>query len=149
IEDITLGSARRVARLPRINQEDLEATRFEQLKERDPVDARRFHSDGGDAALRQPIGQAEEVGGAGAKGTNMRRQVGRMVGWRWWCQLGRDRDPVDGSMDVNAGRVRIRLTQRLGGRGLTEVLVLTRCHSDLGSGGEQEKEAASAGGVPA
>lgn len=88
VEYIALGAARRMAGLTRIDQEHFEAPRFQQFKQGYPVDARRFHCDRRDAALRQPIGQAKEVFGASAEGTDMSRQVGRMVGRRGRCRLG-------------------------------------------------------------
>ena len=56
--------------LLRVDQEHLEATRLQQLKERDPIDPRRFHGDGGDRALGQPSRQGVEVGRRGRKATH-------------------------------------------------------------------------------
>jgi hypothetical protein len=94
-------------RLARLDQQHFEAARFQQLQQRDPVDAGRFHDDGPDAAGRQSLGQGGEVGRAGAEGTNIRRQVGRVVGGQRRGVFCRDSNPMDVGVDVDAGCVRM------------------------------------------
>lgn len=45
-----------------------EALRFEQLEQRNPVDAGGFHSDGGDALRTEPVGNGKQVDGVDAEG---------------------------------------------------------------------------------
>ena len=40
-----------------VDQQDLQASRFQELKEGHPVDAGRFHRDGGDPAVKEPVSQ--------------------------------------------------------------------------------------------
>jgi hypothetical protein len=68
--------------MTRLDQQHLKTARLEQLEQRDPVNAGRFHDDRSDVAGGQPIGQGDEVGRAGAERTDMRWQVARVVGGR-------------------------------------------------------------------
>ena len=67
VEHVGLGSSTAVGQLARLDQVDLEATRLEQLKERNPIDPRGFHGYRGDVALGQPVRQGSEVGSIGGK----------------------------------------------------------------------------------
>ena len=51
-----------------VDEQDFEAPGFEDLEDGDPVDAGGFPGDAGDATGDEPIGEAVEVSGAGAKG---------------------------------------------------------------------------------
>ena len=52
---------RYVLHVARVDEEDGEATRFEDLVDRNPVDARGFHRHAGHAARRERVGQAMEI----------------------------------------------------------------------------------------
>jgi hypothetical protein len=67
VESIGLRSPGDALGLTRVDQQDLHAACFEELKEGKPVDAGRFHSDGGDATVEEPVSSGVEVGGAGAE----------------------------------------------------------------------------------
>jgi hypothetical protein len=105
VQDIGFGPTADLPGLPRIDQEHLEAATLEQLKERDPVDAGRFHGHGRDAAGSEPVGEGFEVGGTGTEPPDVGRQVGRMISGRRGRGLGRHGHPMLGGMDVNAGRM--------------------------------------------
>ncbi len=57
-----------------LDQPDLEVMRFQQFKERNPVNAGRFHGDRGDAALFQPVGDGEQIVGIGPEAAHVVRQ---------------------------------------------------------------------------
>jgi hypothetical protein len=84
-------------RLPRIHQKNLEAARLEQLEQRDPINACRFHGNGLHTTLLQPVGQRDQVGRARAEGAHVGRQVRRVVGGRRRGILGGYSDPVHSS----------------------------------------------------
>ena len=50
-----------------VDQEDLQATGFQEFEEGNPVDAGRFHGDGDHVTVNEPVGEGVEVGGEGAK----------------------------------------------------------------------------------
>lgn len=118
-------------RLTWIDQIDFEASGLQQLEQRDPIDAGRFHGDRLDAALGQPVGQLVEVSGAGAEAADMCGQVDRVAGRGRRGRLRGDGDPVDGGMDVDASGVRIDLVKRLVRWVLAEVFVLAWRHDGL------------------
>src|ERR1700759_5239787 len=60
-------SARPVLGVPGIDQHHLEATLLEDLVDRDPIDAGRFHGDRLHAAALEPVRQKLQVAGAGRK----------------------------------------------------------------------------------
>jgi len=61
-----------------IDEEDFEAPRFQDLEQRNPIDAGGLHGDGIDAALFQPVGQLQQIGGKGGKSLHrVRVSVGR------------------------------------------------------------------------
>jgi hypothetical protein len=131
IMDVGLGPARHMPRLPWINQEHLEAAGLQQLKQRNPVDARRFHSDGLDPALLQPIGQANQVRRAGAKAAHVGWYLGGMIGARRRSGLGWHGHPVLAGVNVDPGGLRVGHMQAFTRRGLTKVLLSARRHSGL------------------
>ena len=47
--------------MPRVDEDDVEAARLEDLVEGDPVDPGGFHRHGGDAAGREPVSEAMEI----------------------------------------------------------------------------------------
>ena len=47
--------------MARVDEQDLEPARLEDVVDRDPVDAGGFHGDTGDATGTEPVGQALEV----------------------------------------------------------------------------------------
>ena len=102
VEPIGLGPGPAMAGLAGLDEEDLEATGFEQLEEGDPVDAGGFEHDRGDAGLREPIGQGGEVGRVGAEGADL---------------LGSDAGDVVIGVDVDARGVGVDDRQGRGGIG--------------------------------
>jgi hypothetical protein len=63
VEPISLRAARDTLGLTRVDQQDLHAARFQELKEGHPVDAGRCHRDGGHATVQEPVGSGVKVGG--------------------------------------------------------------------------------------
>ena len=89
-----------------IDQEDFEAAGFEDVVDRDPVDAGGFHGDAGDATRDEPVGEAFEVRGEGPEGLNGRR-----------VPIGRDRHIVLAGAAVDAGDIDLDAVEN--GRGAT------------------------------
>ena len=60
LQPLTIGDVRLTAgdifHMVGIDEEDLEAPRFQDLKQRNPIDARGFHGHGIDGTLFQPVG---------------------------------------------------------------------------------------------
>jgi hypothetical protein len=73
VEHVGLGTSTAAGQLARLDQPDLEATRLQQLKQRDPVNACRFQGDRSDPALSQPIGDGFQVAGIGPEATDIGR----------------------------------------------------------------------------
>jgi hypothetical protein len=94
IQDVGLGARAATRKLPRFHQVDLEALRFKELEQRDPVDTGGFQSDRLDAALLQPSGELFKIGGVGAE---LADWVGVAVRW--------DADLMHVGMNVDSGRV--------------------------------------------
>jgi hypothetical protein len=78
----------------RVDQQHLEPARFENLKDRNPVDAGRLHRDRCDAHCREPIRELMEIAAEGAEGTD------RLV-----ISVARHGDHVKGRADVDAGGI--------------------------------------------
>ena len=72
--------------MARVDQEDLEATGFEDFIQGDPVDAGRLHRDARHAASREPVGEPMKIGRETPEGTDRFR-----IALRWNCDemLGR------------------------------------------------------------
>ena len=82
--------------MPRVHEMDHQAARFEDFVDRNPEDAGRFQRHARDAACHEPIGEALQVRGEGAK------RLHRLV-----VTIRRHRDHMRGGPAVNAGRIRI------------------------------------------
>ena len=67
--DITLAAGD-VFDVAGVDEQHLEATRFEDVVDRDPVDPGGFHGDAGDATGDEPVGEPLEVGGEGPEGSD-------------------------------------------------------------------------------
>ena len=87
--------------MPWFHQVDLEALRFQQLEQSNPVDTGGFQSDRLDAALLQPRDDLLKIGGVGAE---LADRVGVAVGG--------DADHMHVGMHIDSGRVRVDDMQR-------------------------------------
>ena len=87
--------------MPRFHQVDLEALRFQQLEQSNPVDTGGFQSDRLDAALLQPRDDLLKIGGVGA-------ELADWVG----VAVGGDADHMHVGMHIDSGRVRVDDVQR-------------------------------------
>ena len=85
-------AARNVFDVAGIYQQHLKASCFENLEDRNPVHACRFHRDGRNAHLDQPLRQAVEVAAEGSEGTH-----------RPFIAVGRYCDHVSGRADIDSG----------------------------------------------
>jgi hypothetical protein len=106
VEPIGLRSTGGALRLTGVDQQDLQASRFQELKEGNPVDASRFHSDSGHATVNEPVGQGVEVGGERAETAH-----GLGVATRWHG------DPVLSFADVDARSVGVADLEGFGEHG--------------------------------
>jgi hypothetical protein len=106
VEPIGLRSTGDALGLAGIDQEHLHAARFQELKEGNPVDAGRFHRDGGDATVNEPVGQGVEVGGERTETAHGLRVAPRRHG-----------DPVLGFADVDARGVGVADLEGVGEHG--------------------------------
>ena len=96
VEHVRLRARAATRKLPWFHQIDLEALRFEELEQRNPVDAGGFQSDRLDAALLQPCDDLVKIGGVGA-------ELADWVG----VAVRRDADHMHVGMNVDSGRVRV------------------------------------------
>ena len=103
--DITLAAGD-VFDVAGVDEQHLEATRFEDVVDRDPVDPGGFHGDAGDATGDEPVGEPLEVGGEGPEGSD-----GGGV------PIGRDGHIVLGGATVDAGDIDLDAVEH--GRGAT------------------------------
>ena len=101
VEHVRLGARAATRQLPRFHQVDLEALRFQQLEQSNPVDTGRFQSDRLDAALLQPRDDLLKIGGVGA-------ELADWVG----VAVGGDADHMHVGMHIDSGRVRVDDMQR-------------------------------------
>jgi hypothetical protein len=102
VESIGLRSPGDALGLTRVDQQDLHASCFEELKEGNPVDAGRCHRDGGDATVDEPVSSGVEVGGEGAETAYRLGVAPRGHG-----------DPVLGLPDVDASGVGVADLERI------------------------------------
>jgi hypothetical protein len=110
VQNVGLGAGAAVRELARLDQVDFEAAAFEQLKEWNPVNTGRFHSDGAHPASLEPVGNSGQVAGVGTEGADRLR-----------IAVGGDADVMDVGMYVNAAAFGFRTVRA--GEGL---LFLTR-----------------------
>ena len=101
VEHVGLGACAATRQLARFHQVDLEALRFQQLEQSNPVDTGGFQSDRLDAALLQPRDDLLKIGGVGA-------ELADWVG----VAVGGDADHVHVGMHIDSGRVRVDDMQR-------------------------------------
>jgi hypothetical protein len=93
ITDVGLASGY-VLGIARIDEEHCKATGVEELKDRDPIDAGRFHDDRVDAALGKPVHQPMQISGEGTEAAHRLR-----------CAICIHGSHVHGGPDVDRGRV--------------------------------------------
>ena len=103
VEHVGLRAGAATGKLPRFHQVDLEAFRFKEFEESNPVDAGGFQSDRCHAALLQPRGDLLKIGGVGAE---LPDGVGVAVGG--------DADHMHVGMNIDSGRVRVDEIERRG-----------------------------------
>src|SRR5262249_33445943 len=94
IQHVALPTTWHVAQVRRVDQKDLEPSLLQELEDRDPVDPRRLHRDGRDAAARQPVHEPMQITGEAAELAHRRRVA-----------IGRYGHPVAAAANVDAGRV--------------------------------------------
>ena len=114
---VRLGAAAQLVGVAGVDQQDLEPLGLEQLVQRDPVDAGRFHGHRVDLVLAQEGDDGLQAVGVGGE---LPDQAGVGFGGE------ADADPVGARADVDAGGVRVQHGQGLdvGGLLLTEGLAL-------------------------
>src|SRR6516162_5448907 len=95
---VRLGPSPQLLAVAGIDQEDLEPLGLEQLVQRDPVDAGRFHGYRGDLMLAQE-------GGNGFQTSRMSRKLANQAGSGVGGEA--NADPVGATADVDAGGVRM------------------------------------------
>jgi hypothetical protein len=83
-----------------IDQQHLEAAALEQFEQWDPVDTRRLHRHGANAALFEPLGQTLQIGGEGGK-----------LAHRLLIAIGGDGNKVAGGPDIDAGGIPVQTFQ--------------------------------------
>jgi len=98
-----LGRAPQAGELPWFHEVDLEALRFQEFEERNPVDPGRFHSDRFHTALLQPRDDLVKIGGIGAE----------LPDW-FGVTIGGDADHMHVGMNIDSGRVRVDEFERRG-----------------------------------
>ena len=96
IMHIAFGAPLDLLHLLRVDEEDLEAARLQELKKGDPIDAGRFEGHGSDATRQQPVGKGVQVSGIGAEAAH-----------RLGIITGRDRHEMGFGPDVDARRMQI------------------------------------------
>jgi hypothetical protein len=89
-------AARQILHVAGVDQFDLQAPPLQDLKERDPIDAGGLHDHRVDALFEEPIGQAVQVTGKGAK-----------LAHRGLGAIGREGHPMEIGPDVDAGGVEV------------------------------------------
>jgi len=93
---VTFGPALDLLHVLRIDEEDREATRLQERKERDPIDPGRCEGDCRDRTRDQPGGESFQVGGKGAEAAH-----------RLGIITGRDRHKVGFGPDINASGMQV------------------------------------------
>ena len=105
VDHIRLAT-RHVLDVARVDQNDLEATTFEDLEEWNPIDAGRFHRHGCDPTRRKPVRQREQIFGERREVTDRLR-----------ITVGRHCDIVNAGADIDAGSIRVQAARRSGRTG--------------------------------
>ncbi len=100
VVDVRLA-ARHVLRVARVDEHDLEPTRLEDLKQRDPVDPGRLHRDRRNSETDKPVGQRGQICGEAPE-----RAHGLGI------KLRRHGNDVKRRPDVDAGRATVERRQR-------------------------------------
>ena len=91
VRDIALAAGD-VLHVPRIDEDDVEATALKDLVEGDPIHARGFHRHAGDPTGRQPVRETMQIVGKGLEGPHRRR-----------ITIGRDGNVMLGGPAIDAG----------------------------------------------
>ena len=89
-------AARDILDVARVDEEHLEAARLEELVDRDPIHARRFHRDARHPARGEPVGEPVQIG-----------REGRERAHRGGVAIRRHRDEVLGRPAIDARDIRI------------------------------------------
>jgi len=87
-------AARDMLNVARIHEQDLEASSFQQLEDRNPVHARRFHGDRRDASCLEPIGQSMKIAAERPEGPH-----------RLFIAVGGHGDDMERRPDIEPGRI--------------------------------------------
>jgi len=116
VVDVRLA-ARDVFRVARVDDHDLEPSRFEDLEQRDPVDPGRLHRDRRYSETDEPVGQRGQICGEAPE-----RAHGLGI------KLRRHGNDVKRRPDVDAGRATVERRQR---RHLLRALLSLACHDRL------------------
>ena len=82
--------------IARVDEEHRKTKRVEEFKDRDPIDAGRFHNDRVNTALYKPVYQPMQI-----------NREGTEAAYRFRRAICIHRSHVHGSPDVNRGRVRM------------------------------------------
>ena len=96
-------AARHVFDVARVHQQHLEAARFEDLEDGNPLYAGRLHRDGRDADLREPIRQLMEIVAEGPERAN-----------RPFISVARHGDHVKRRADIDAGSIWVQAERSRG-----------------------------------
>src|SRR6516164_2226254 len=88
-------SARHVFQVLSVDQAGLDLPLFQDLKQRNPIHARRFHRHSADLALLQPVSQSLQVGREGSETAN-----------RLWVSICWHRNENFCGADINSGGIR-------------------------------------------
>ena len=89
-------AARDMLNVARIHEQDLEASSFQQLEDRNPVHARRFHGDRRDASCLEPIGQSMKIAAERPEGPH-----------RLFIAVGGHGDDMERRPDIEPSRIRV------------------------------------------
>jgi hypothetical protein len=103
IKAIRFGASRDILDVAGVDQSNLKAAGLKNLKEWNPVHARRFHHDRGDPTGRQPVGEPIQVTGKGTKFLD-----------RFDITVCRHTDPMLLSSHIDAGGMGMHEGQLLG-----------------------------------
>jgi hypothetical protein len=94
-------ATRDILGVARVDQEDLEASRFEDLEDRNPIHAGRLHRDGRDANRLEPVSQRVQVAGEAIERPH-----------RLGIAIRGDRGYMERRADIKTSRMRVDRDQR-------------------------------------